>query len=72
MRISMLDRVEDANEFPDNGDPLIGPQSFTIGHRVRKGVVCRVDKIGPADGVVDLPTSQAKNLLAMGLAAESP
>ena len=71
MNIRMLCKVEDSNIFTDLGDPLIVKQDFTIGHRKNKYFVQRVDKLSPALGVIDVPISQAINLIDLGYAEEA-
>ena len=74
MRVVMLDRVEDANEFTSadlDGVPAV-LDGFTLKFTPIEfgGVVVgayRVDKI-PADAEVDLPVPQAENLIRLGLA----
>lgn len=72
MKVKILQRLEDSNYFDDSSDPLAIPQPFTVGHRTVEAfgrkVVKRVDKFGTdyVGKVVDLPQSQAENLLRLG------
>lgn len=68
MKVTILQRIEDANEFPDLNDPLVSVQPFSVGHRQYKHHIARVDKLSPNLGEVDLPQSQAEKLVALGYA----
>jgi len=64
MQVEILTTVEDSNEFALD-EPLAVVQPFTLGHRRSNWHIARVDKLR-AGSVVDLPTSQAENLLRLG------
>lgn len=66
MKVEILTTVEDSNEFPLD-EPLAVVQPFSIGHRRYKWHIARVDKLR-AGSVVDLPQSQADNLIRLGYA----
>jgi hypothetical protein len=76
MQVKILQRLEDSNYFDDPSDPLVALQPFTIGHRTVEAfgrtLVKRVDKFGTdyVGKVVDLPQSQAVNLLNLGYAEQ--
>lgn len=66
MRVEILTTIEDSNEF-DLDEPLGGAQAFSLGHRRYKRHIARVDKL-QRGRVVDLPSSQAENLIRLGYA----
>lgn len=67
LRVRILDRVEDSNEFA-LGEPGVEPiPEVTIGHKVKRFSVVRVDRF-PVGWEGELPTDQASNLISLGLA----
>lgn len=73
MRIKLLQKVEDANEFTTAELAGLSPElehsitvsPITVGSTVVG--IYRVDKI-PEGAEVDVPVKQAENLMALGLA----
>lgn len=71
-KVKMLDTVEDSNVFrPDELEGL-APHEFVIKQTPRTEgnlvlAISRVDKL-PQDLVIELPTSQAENLIKLGYA----
>lgn len=71
MKVKMLRACEDSNEFiivdPENPDPLLEGQDFTIGRVARGRVVSRVDRLKENEEY-DLPSEQAQKLINLGIA----